>query len=297
MNKARHHPDYLGLRSGLDDRLLPLLVAAMSFLAVLALAGALASAALAVHWQGDTESALTVQVPQPGDATPTGQGTRLAAVMTALQTAPGVSAVTLLGPEEVNRLLTPWLGGDAGALGLTLPAVVSARWDGDAPDALTVTLDKAAPGTLVQSGAEWAARVAALTTSVQTCAVAVLVIVTLIAIALVAVATRSGLAQRRDAVTLVHGLGALDADIARRFAARTTALAAAGSGLGVLVALPVLGWLASLAAPLAGGSPQGALYHLPPALWVALPVLPLVAALIGWGATQYTVRGWLRNLP
>jgi hypothetical protein len=31
-------------------------------------------------------------------------------------------------------------------------------------------------------------------------------------------------------------------------------------------------------------------------LWVALPAIPVVAALIGWVTTQFTVRGWLRQL-
>jgi len=57
--------DDLGLRRALSDRLLPLLVAAMVFLAALAMAGAIAAAGLAAHWRGGAASLLTVQVPQP----------------------------------------------------------------------------------------------------------------------------------------------------------------------------------------------------------------------------------------
>lgn len=295
---SEQHKDILGLRSGLDDKLLPLLAAAMSFMAMLALAGALAAASLASRWQDDTLSALTVQVPQPGDAVTGGQGTRLAAVVTALQATPGVALPQILGTDDINRLLTPWLGADASALGLTLPAVVTASWNGTGTlGGLTATLQKLAPGTLVQSGATWAARVAALTRSVQTCAVAVLVMVALIAALVVVVATRSGLAQRRDAVSLVHGLGARDADIAHRFALRITSLTLMGALLGELLALPVLAWLAQLAAPLAGGTPADTPLNLPLALWIALPLLPLAAGLIGWSTSQLTVRGWLRSLP
>ena len=59
---ARHRGDLLGLRSALSDRLLPVLVGAMSFLAALALGGALACANLAQSWQGDTAAALTIQI-------------------------------------------------------------------------------------------------------------------------------------------------------------------------------------------------------------------------------------------
>ena len=57
--------DDLGLKRALSDRLLPLLVAAMAFLAALALGGAVAASALARQWQEGAGSMLTVQVPQP----------------------------------------------------------------------------------------------------------------------------------------------------------------------------------------------------------------------------------------
>ena len=70
--------DELGLRRALSDRMLPFLVAAMAFLAALALAGWVGAASLAQHWQQGASSALTVQVPQPtGTARRRAAGTRL----------------------------------------------------------------------------------------------------------------------------------------------------------------------------------------------------------------------------
>lgn len=289
--------DHLGLRSALADLLLPVLVAAMSFLAALAIAGTLATATLAAHWQGDTASALTIQVPSPDTQAATGPGSRLAAVLAALKTTPGIADPQLMSADDIDRLLAPWLGADAGQLALPVPAVITATWGGPGmPDTLAAALDKIAPGTLSATGATWAAHVAALTTSLQACAAAVLVIVALVAAAVVSVATRSGLAQRREAIEIIHGLGALDSDIANRFAARATFLTVTGSVIGAVLALPVLFWLSALAAPFASPIPQAELPNLPPALWIALPILPLVAAFIGWVTAQVTVRGWLRNL-
>ncbi|MDD2705074.1 MAG: cell division protein FtsX [Acidocella sp.] len=294
----RRRADYLGLRTALADRLLPVLVGAMSFLAALAVGGTLACATLAMHWQGDTTAALTIQVPQPQAPDAANKGPRLAAVQAALASTPGIASPQLLSDDAVNKLLAPWLGTDVAQLGLPMPAVISAHWTGAAtPDALATTLQKLSPGTLVQSGAMWAARVAALTTSLQACAAAVLIIVALVAAAVVAVATRSGLAQRRETITIIHGLGALDADIANRFAARATLLTLAGGLGGTVLALPVLAWLATLAAPFAGPAHIKQVFNLPPALWFTLPVLPIIAGLIGWSTAQLTVRGWLRTLP
>ncbi|HQT45736.1 MAG: hypothetical protein B7X08_01295 [Acidocella sp. 20-63-7] len=289
--------DYLGLRFALTDRLLPVLVAAMSFLAALAIAGTLATTTLALQWQGDAASALTIQVPDPATPAASGGATRLAAVQAALQGTVGVANAQLMAADQVNRLLEPWLGADVAQLALPIPAIITANWQGAArPDGLAAALDKVAPGTLVQTGITWAARVAALTASLQTCAATVLLVVALVAGALVAVATRSGIAQRREAVEIIHGLGALDADIADSFAARATLLTFTGAVIGTLLALPILFWLATLAAPFSGVAARAALPSLPPALWVALPLLPLVAACIGWSTAQLTVRGWLRSL-
>jgi cell division transport system permease protein len=279
------------------DRLLPTLVGAMSFLAALAIAGTLAAASLANHWQGDTSSALTVQVTDPSNPAASGSSTRLQAVLGILQASPNVSDPQPLSADQMNNLLKPWLGADASHLNLPVPAVITATWNQPGPpDALATTLDTAAPGTLAETGARWASRVAALTSSIQASAAAVLLIVALVAAAVISVATRAGLAQRREAIEIIHGLGALDSDIADRFAFRATKLAASGAAIGALIALPVLFWLAQLAAPFAGILPQTGGPTLPLPLWISLPALPAAAALIGWGTAQITVRGWLRQL-
>jgi cell division transport system permease protein len=118
----------------------------------------------------------------------------------------------------------------------------------------------------------------------------------------IAVATRAGLVARRDAIEIVHGLGATDSYIAARFAGRATALAAVGGAAGALVALPMLLTLAIMAAPFAGvttlpDGPADALATMPLALWLALPGLPAAAAAIGFLTAQGTVRWWLRQLP
>ena len=129
-----------------------------------------------------------------------------------------------------------------------------------------------------------------------------LLLVAAVAAAVIAVATRAGLAARREAIEIVHGLGATDGYIAARFAGRATLLAATGGIAGAVLALPVLLTLANLAAPFAGGaaeatSPADILGALPAALWLTLPGLPAAAAAIGFLTAQATVRRWLRRLP
>ncbi len=290
--------DDLGLRRALSDRLMPALVGAMTFLAALTVTGVLAAAGVAQHWRSGAAATLTVQVPHPGEAA--GDAVRLDRAVALLRGAPGVVDVRVLSGAELAELLRPWLGNGAQASALPLPAVIEVRLAAGerAPDdGLAERLAAAVPGVLVESQGIWLDRLTTLARSLQACAAAALLLVAGVAAAVIAIATRAGLAARRDAIEIVHGLGATDGFIAGRFAGRATVLAATGACMGALLALPVLLGLAALAQPFLDAPSAGGWPALPLPLWLSLPVLPAVAAAIGWVTAQATVRRWLRRLP
>ncbi len=310
--------DDLGLGRILGDRMLPVLVAAMAFLAALALAGSAGASALVRHWQEGAAAALTVQVPDPAQKLPrNGDGpeeTRLDRALTTLRASPGIDAVHALSTQELAELLRPWLGDAAGGTTLPLPGVIQVRLFGSGPDvaALQTRMEAAVPGVLVESHGAWVQRLAILAKSLQLCAWLVLVVVAAVAVGVVMVATRSGLQARRESIEIVHGLGATDGDIAGRFARRATWLACGGGLLGAIASVPVLLALATLTAPFVTAAPEGTApaaaadmawlvaaspRTLPLELSVGLPALPAVAALIGYATAQTTVRSWLRRLP
>jgi cell division transport system permease protein len=225
-------------------------------------------------------------------------------VLALLVGAPGIASVRTLSDEELGELLRPWLGSGAERLAVPLPAVIAVRL-GDADlelGKLARRLDEAAPGTLVESHGVWIRRLSVLARSLQACAGLALLLVAAVAAAVIAVATRAGLTARREAIEIVHGLGATDGYIAARFAGRATLLAATGGIAGAVLALPVLLTLANLAAPFTGTapdvvSPSDVLGAMPAALWLTLPGMPAAAATIGFLTAQATVRRWLRRLP
>jgi cell division transport system permease protein len=295
--------DDLGLKRALSDRLLPLLVAAMAFLAALAFAGAIATATLAQRWQEGAAAEITIQVPSPGDPAATAGRSRLQAVLGILRAEPGVLSATSMSADDLSGLLKPWLGPAGSTLALPLPAVISVQLvAGEAvPPDLQAKLISAAPDTDMESADVWASRLSNLARSLQACAAVALLVVVAVAVAVVAVATRAGLSARRESIEIVHGLGATDSYIAGRFARRAMGLAAAGGAGGAIAALPVLLWLAYLAAPFTQGASTAGepppLFALPLALWVALPALPVATAAIGFVTAEGTVRAWLRRLP
>jgi cell division transport system permease protein len=312
--------DELGLRRAMSDRMLPLLVGAMAFLAALSMTGLAGSAALSQHWQDGAGGSLTVQVPRPQEAAAGGGGTRLARVLAVLAAAPGVASARALSDGELADLLRPWLGQAADRIAIPVPAVVAVRLAGPGGDSgagaveggagLAARLEAAAPGTLMEDHGIWVRRLGALARSLQACAALAVLLVAGSAALVIVVATRAGLAARRAAIEIVHGLGATDSFIAGRFAWRATVLAATGAAFGAVAAVPVLLLLARLAAPFggqpsaghgsgaaAGGWATDLLTALPMPLWLALAALPAGAAAIGYGAAHVTVRGWLRRLP
>lgn len=286
--------DALGLERAMSDRLLPLLVGAMAFLAALALAGAVAAASLSGRWQQGAASALTVQVPQPRAAA--GTQIRLDRTLAILKASAAVASAEALDHARLVRLLRPWLGSGGKELEPLLPAVVTVqlRPGGDI-SALRRQLAAAVPSVLVENQGSWAGRLTMLARSLEACAEVVLAVVALVAAAVVAVAIRSGLAARRESIEIIHGLGATNSFIAGRFAARATWLTGTGGLAGAVLALPVLLWLARLATPFSATPNQGP--AVPILLLLALPALPAAAAAIGFLTAQGTVRIWLRRLP
>ena len=280
--------DPLGLRGVLGGPRLVLTVAAMAFLAGIALVAAGIGWRLAVMWRGTAE--ITVEIP---DAAPA----RVEAAL-ALLHGRGWSAARL-SPDAVAALLRPWLGSD-GKLPDDMPAIIAARPGPSAinRDALKQALLET-PGAILEDHADWSGRLDRLVQAAAAMGGLIALAVTVAAIATTALAVRAALAARAETVAVVHGLGAPDGFVARAFARRTRRAAALGGLIGVVLSLPPLAAVAVAAGLLFGegrwpvalapGSTVGLLAAL---------TLPVGGAwLLGHVTAHITVRQWLARLP
>lgn len=308
MARRRYH-DGLALHQALPGQFLPFLVAAMSFLAALALAGGIAAHGLSQRWTHGAGAVTTVQVPGPDDPA-AGSGTRIVAVQDILAHAPGIIAAHRLSDAELRDLLAPWIE-QTGDASLPLPAVIEVHTAAgqDPMPPLLPRLEAIAPGVLVEHDSVWSDRLAALAASLQACALLAVLIVMTVAVCVVMAATRAGLQTRRQAIALIHSLGAMDSYISGRFASRVGLLALVGGLGGSLAALPMLLAMSHLAAPFSAMTDAQAMAPMdwrdprawadivPHALLWMLLALPPAAGITGWVTTQLTVRAWLRRLP
>jgi cell division transport system permease protein len=298
----RSRSDELGLRRAVADRMVPFLIAALAFVASLAIAGWTGATVLAGYWDRGAGSLRIVQVPAPAEPDATGARTRLSAVQALLAATPGVESVNTLSDDYVNSLLRPWLETDIKTLSVPVPAVISLHMTGKVEDltGLEAQLARTAPDSVLEDIAGWADRLRMLARLLQLCSGFVLLIVALATAVAIAVAARSGFAARRSTIMIVYQLGATDGYIAHQFAHRAATLAMIGGLIGGLFALPVILTLTTVAAAIDGRSAPhlstASLSFLPPRLWLLPAILPAAAAAIGYLTTQVTMRRWLRQI-
>lgn len=274
------------------SRFLPWLIAFMVFLSILAVAGMLALNAMASRWDAGVRGTFTVQVVPTDDAA--ADEARLTDVLTVLATAPEVARYDALDESRLMRLLEPWVGADVERGDLPLPRLIDVELK-QATD-LTATdlgdrLSERVRGVAIDDHRVWLDRLVRMIETFEALALVVLVFIVMATIGTVVFTTRAGLAIHREAIEVLHLIGAHDGYIARQFAQRALGLGIQGGLLGLGLALPTLWMLAHLAASLderllpdIGFGPWD---------WALLSALPVSVAMIAMTTAKMTV---LRNL-
>lgn len=268
------------------------IVAAMTFLAALALLGALTVNRQAGQWRDGLAGSLTIEIP----AAVPDEAVAIERVVALLRAEPAVARAEPLSRDRVAGLLAPWLGNTGLSASLPVPRLVDvtlapgARLD---LPALGARLAAAAPGVSVDDHGRWLHELLRLATAAIWVALGVVAVVALTAILAVILSIRAGLALQREAIGLLHLIGAEDRFIAREFA-RDALLSGLRGGLAGLV--PAL--LVLLALVVGGEAPaaSGLVPRLAPGFgaYAALAAVPLAAmaacGLTAWATVMLDLR-------
>lgn len=264
--------------------------AAMTFLAVFALALSLASGRLAERWSQALDNTATIRISAPPDQIEA----QTRAVLTLLSTTPGVGEARALSTAEQRSLLEPWFGPDLPVDSLALPQLVEFASVGTGYDGqgLRLRLQAEAPGAVLDDHTRWRRPLAVAAERLRLLGWLSLALIGGTMAAMITLAANAALAANAQVIRVLRLVGATDGFIAGAFVRRFTLRATAGSLVGL-----VLGALAIFALPsadeaggfLTGLGFQGRAWALP----LALPVL---AALVAFGATQAAARRKLREL-
>ncbi len=276
--------------TGFTAQLTVFAAGAMAFLAVFALALALATGRLAERWTTELAQTVTVRVSAPADQL----DEQTAAVMEALKTTPGIAEAKILPDEQVEKLLEPWFGPDVPVEALPVPRLIEVV-EGDAgfdAEALRLRLQGEAPGAVLDDHTRWRQPLVSAANRLRLLGLFSLLLIAATAGAMITLAAKAALAANGQVIRVLRLIGARDITIATAFVRRFTRRAAMGAAGGT-----VLGLLAVWALPSvdqAGGFLTGLGFQGWGWLWPLL--IPVVAAAIGFGATRWAALRMLREV-
>tara|TARA_R110000868_G_scaffold42158_27_gene143120 strand:+ start:597 stop:1571 length:975 start_codon:yes stop_codon:yes gene_type:complete len=274
---------------------LVLVIAAMCFLASLALGAALSVSHVTSDWTRDLSGALTIEVKQTDAMLPEEQ---IRAVLYVLSQSDGVLSAKALDHEDMKTLLEPWLGTGNVTDDLPLPHLIDVRIDASSPpdlDALAQSIIAVAPGAVLDTHRQWQDQLMSAARAAEWLAYAVLVVVAATMVAIVTFATRAGLSANREVVEVLHLTGARDRFIAAEVQRHFLHLGFRGGMIGLVLSIA-----AFLALTLQGGG--GATMFMMPLsglrleYYPALLCVPLAAALVSVLTARITVMRTLHRL-
>ena len=267
----------------------------MVSLGILALAGAITLGHAERNWQSSLVDHWTVELPLAESTAPPPQ-TEIDRVVAALKGMPGLRDARQIGPDEVARLLRPWLGQDVSIGDLPLPALVDLEIDPAHPPGRQALEQRLAPivqGARIDDHGTWTRDLAHLAETGEAISVAIFATVAAIMVLTIAAAARTRLAINRSEIELLHTIGASDGYIARQFQASALRLALLGASVGTLVAGAAIAALAEMGRSFATLLPHIALEPLDLASLAAVPIAAILLATLVARSTALILVGRL----
>jgi len=276
---------------------MPWVIAIMTALTVIALAGGLALANLADNARAEISGGLTVQVVE---AEPTARDRQAENALALLGNREDVADVRRVPEEELAALIEPWLGaaGSGGASAIPTPALIDVKLRGAVTDVrladLRADLARVAPAARIDAQASWLAPVFGAISSLQYLALGLVLLLAATSAAAVWLAARSALGANRDTIEVIHHLGGTDGQIASIFQRSIAMDALAGGAAGLLLALAAILLLGRQFAGLGSGLVAGG--GLGMVDWIVIAAVPFAGVLLAMLTARLTVVSALRRM-
>jgi cell division transport system permease protein len=222
------------------NRFLILLIALMTFMALLATAAGIVLSGMADRWTAGLADHITIEIPTM-DAngialTADLQTQRLDSIQSMLTADIAVAGVEIQKPEDVSKLVEPWLGTGGTVLGqVTLPALMTINLTDSDPKVLArlkKSLATVVPDARLETHQSWLNDVLRLTSTLSFAAYLIGFMTAITTISAVAGAVRARMAAHHEQLEILHLIGASDEYITRQFQKHALQLSFLGSSLG-----------------------------------------------------------------
>lgn len=288
--------------SDTDRNFLLLLVALMSFLAVLACAGTLSLRAMTERWSTGLENKITIEIrtqsPEGEILSPESIKLETEKVAGVLDKNPAIQNFRVMDEHEIKRLVAPWIGEDFSFEDIPMPGLIAVELKTASPealDSLTATVTGASSAARVDTHREWLQDILRFVKTLQGVALMVALIVAVTTITAISSGVRARMAIYRNQVEILHLIGATDSYIARQFQWHAIIIALLGSLIGTLAGVAMTGLIIFI-------SGQDSVMLVPEISMNAVNLavflsLPLLACIISGTTARFTVLRTLAQMP
>ena len=303
----------LGIQSGKRRYDLPLdraegngflkaLILMMTLLGVMAFAAYFVLSAMADRWTSGLENKATVEIPAhtvDGDPVESNQITAFTqSALLVLKNNIAVQDAAIMQKDDIQKLVSPWLGDNANLNDIPLPGLISVSFkDSAQPDipAIEKELHEISSLIRIDTHQSWLHDVLRFTGALKFGSVLLLSIIGMITISAVAGAVKSRIAVHKDEVELLHLIGATDHYITGQFQKHTAFMTLQSAGAGTLAGLIALFLIGKIA-----GSMDMALlpdFSMHTGHHITLLLLPLFITGLSAFTARITVLHALRRMP
>ncbi|WP_093035433.1 cell division protein FtsX [Roseovarius azorensis] len=276
--------------TGMTARLTLFSAAVMGFVAVCALALALATGRLADRWDDEMARTATVRISAPEAQ----MAAQTAAALRVLETTAGVAQARALSDAEQAALLAPWFGPDLPVEQLPIPRLIEIVETGEGmdPEGLRLRLAAEVPGAVLDDHSRWRAPLVRAAERLRLLGWVVLLLIGTAMGAMITLAANASLAANAQVISVLRLVGAQDSFIAGAFVRRFTLRALAGAATGVALGCAAILFLPRAQAEggfLTGLGFQG--WH-----WLWPLVIPPLAAGVAYAATRAAAQRTLKDM-
>ena len=271
------------------------------YLFVIVLAIVMAVNSMAASWEKDIMGALTVQIIPIEDENKHIDSEKTLEqqnkVLQFMENVSGVKSVRVLSSEDIEKLMTPWLGNKIDISELPIPALLDVGLKNDGSinyDEITRGLKQITPNATIDNHRLWLNKLLKFASSLKQTAMLVLLLVIGICAFSIYYSTRTSLWINRETLEILHVVGATDKYIAKQYALTYAKIGFFSGIVGLLIAIPCIILIGKYGLSTESGLISGA--KLSVFAWGLIMMTPLFSSIYSMITSYITVKHSLEKL-
>ena len=292
----------LPLNKSDDTRFLVLLISLMSFLTILTLSGVFILNNITERWSSGLENKVTIEIPIEtkngqilSQKTVKKETTKLEKN---LKRNPVIKSVKVLSSNDIQELISPWIGENLTLDDLPLPGLIALelhKSDKDTLIQLKQNIAEISSFAYLETHHEWLAEIISFARTLKMLSIIISVIIVGTTVTAITAGMHTRMAIHKKEVDLLHAIGASDHYIARQFQRYAMILTLKGALTGTLAG----GMITAIFVFMSSQSNISLIptIHLGAADTAILITTPFIAAAIATLASRFTVLRSLSKMP